>query len=198
MQRRRCVFRITSIWCIISLFYGEEKVKPERISFSFILLKDVHVCCEVLNITFVLYWYACRKQLNQYLPAHMLKSKKKSLPSTDAGSRGNTPKNSSDAASRLTPSPLNKTGDSISEDEFLYGPSLSSPNLAPPGRDSPSASSIEVDLSGTGDVGDAPQDVFQSPNSSRTQPPGEQASTDDVGNGPKTQPSSQVYIVISS
>ncbi|XP_054758366.2 poly(A) polymerase beta-like [Lytechinus pictus] len=143
-----------------------------------------------------------RKKLSEYVPASMLKSKKKSLPSTDGSSRGNTPKNSSsDAASRLTPSPLNKTGDSISEDEFLYGPNVSSPALISSldvrGRDSPSASSIESDFgagnAGTGDGGTEPsQDtVFQSPKSSRTKPSTDQASTDTDGDGPNTQPSSQ-------
>ena len=138
------------------------------------------------------------------MPASMLKSKKKSLPSTDGGSRGNTPKtSSSDATSRLTPSPLNKTGDSISEDEFLYGPNLSSPALVSSldvrGRDSPSASSIES--VGTGDGGTEPsQDtVFQSPKSSRTKPSADnEASTDNDGHGPNTEPLSQVDMLSSS
>lgn len=155
-----------------------------------------NVLWQDINVFLYPYCYY-RKKLSEYVPASMLKSKKKSLPSTDGSSRGNTPKNSSsDAASRLTPSPLNKTGDSISEDEFLYGPNLSSPALISSldvrGRDSPSASSIES--AGTGDGGTEPsQDtVFQSPKSSRTKPSTDEPSTDTDDNGPNTQPSSQV------
>ncbi|XP_072171310.1 poly(A) polymerase beta-like isoform X2 [Diadema setosum] len=147
-----------------------------------------------------------RKQLSQYVPASMLKSKKKSLPSTDGGSRGNTPKNSSSSdvpSLRLTPSPFRTQG-SISDDEFLYGasptlPSPSTTSLERQGRDSPNVISTEFDLSGgqanspdTQGEGEEPPQVFQSPKSSRTQPTVEQTSTEVGIEGPKTEePSSQ-------